>query len=169
MIFTARTLDPATEPKLRTTLDALHKLAVDGYRPWWACSMPPYPSRNEFDRMAAEYPAKRFVLAYDDAGVLSGWDFHDDHGRILGGQHRHDPATDGYLGTFTGWNVALQAAMTAQIRANTGGQVFHVTSTNPRLRYGLEVVCGIPPYPDSMTEPVLAAWPPYDGPPRPVA
>lgn len=167
MNFTARTLVPATERNVGGLLDAIHQLCVDYYRPWWACASPPYPSRRELDRMVAEYPTKRFVVAYDDAGALAGYDFHDQRGRILGGQHRHDPANLGYSGEFTQWNRDLQAALNAAIGANTGGQVFHVTVTNPRLRYGLEVVCAIPIYPGVTDEPVLDAAPPYLGPPPP--
>lgn len=169
MTYAARTVS-IDDPDLGRILDDVYMLCVDNMRPWLACSSPPHPARPQLDRMMVQDdpPLTLVVVEDEDTGELMAWDVHSPEGVILGGMIRHSPEHQGYVAHFDERATLLQSLMNAQIRANTGGQVFHVGFGNQTVWYGLEVHLGIPRDPAAgRDDPAPTGWPEYTGPPSP--
>lgn len=144
MTLNARNLHPGDT----ATLDDIHALCVASYRPGWACDSPPHPSRNQLTRIA-ENKDRTIVVAEDEWGV-AGWMAHAPDGLITGGMIRH-----GWKGgegdRLDDIGLLILTALVNQIKANTGGRVFHVSWANPRMWYAMETQLGVPPHAPSWT------------------
>lgn len=138
-MITSRVLVP-TDADIQDMLDKMHVMSEENYRPWWACSNPPYPSRNEMSRMVDG--VGKFVVINDGPEVV-GWYYFGSEGEILAGATRHEPSHGGYRAEMDqpAMDILHKAAQT--IIAQTGS-VSHLAVNNPRVWYGLEVQCGIP-------------------------